>query len=275
MEIEIKFAIEEPGYHQIVEYFESSILEIQSQWNLFFDTPNMDLKKTRRVLRLQSVKRLVLNPELARFDKHRPHSKDSKSDSAKDKGDQPADQINETAFRISDASRLIVGNYNDTQKLLPQLKTKWFLTLKMPGVFKNGIVVRPEKEVEITPTLAQELISNPSDLMSNLPHKIKKRLKDCDECKDFEIIGDFKTIKRKIIYESYTMEADETVFPNLSTIYEVQIQTDDAENTKEKIQQKFRELHVSFVNSSFTKLDHLLELKPPYRFSRVFSKSHQ
>ena len=297
MEKEVRILLEEPGYRKVVEHLESSLVEIQYQWNIFFDTPNLDLKKSRRILRLRSLKTLIINHSLAQIARrqHRHHHKDkSKKKDKKDrkerkekrerklKRDEDVDEVSEVS-EVSEISQADVTTNSEQIQypinispeqlgIIPTIKTVWFITLKRPGVFKDGVASRPEKEKEISSELAQELIAHPSQIIDNVPKKIKKYLKDCTEWKNFEIVGDFINYRRVLSFENLIVEADETIFPNLSTVYEIEIETDDTQSAKQKIEQKMRELRISFVNSDVVKLARLLKLKPESRCSRSFSK---
>ena len=97
-------------------------------------------------------------------------------------------------------------------------------------------------------------------------------MKDCADWKNFEIVGDFVNYRRLLSFENLIVEADETVLPNRSIFFEIEIESEDTQAAKQKIEQKMRELRISFVNSNVVKLDRLLKLKPELRCSRVFSK---
>ena len=296
MEKEVRILLEEPGYRRIIDNFESSLIEVQYQWNVFFDTPTFDLKKSRRILRLRSLKTVVINQSLSQLAhrQHKRHHKDGekkkerkekkeKKERKKDRKSKRDDRDEST--EVSEASQADVTSISETSQIqtpvnlslgqlgtLPNVKTKWILTLKRPGVIKDGVANRPEKETEISVELAQEFIAHPSQILENAPKKIKKYLKDCADWKNFEIVGDFVNYRRLLSFENLIVEADETVLPNRSIFFEIEIESEDTQAAKQKIEQKMRELRISFVNSNVVKLDRLLKLKPELRCSRVFSK---
>ncbi|OHT08312.1 Adenylate cyclase family protein [Tritrichomonas foetus] len=205
-ESEVKITIEEIGYLKVLEYFDSSLKATQNQWNVYFDTVDFDLRKSRRNLRLRSVRA----------------------------GKEP---------------------------------TKWIVTVKRPGVFRNGIAIRPERNYEIPNEIAQEILAHPCDIMKNIPKKARKYLKDCVDWK-FRIVGDYITIRRVISFEDLTIEADETILPNKEKLYELEIECDEPQIAK----QKMKEINVRYVNSSVSKLGFLLNLRSSQRTSRVFSE---
>ncbi|KAK8898919.1 hypothetical protein M9Y10_001211 [Tritrichomonas musculus] len=144
---------------------------------------------------------------------------------------------------------------------------KWFLTCKQGGKMVNGVALKPEYETEITPELGKYLITAPPDLFSKLPAKIQEPISFAKDWK-FQIIGDFRTVRRVIPFEGTKIEADESFLPNSTKFYEIEVESEHPEELKPKIEQKLNEIGAKFTNSSKGKMRRLLELPDNLRFSR-------
>ena len=149
--------------------------------------------------------------------------------------------------------------------------TKWVITIKKPGSFKNGVAIRPEKEYQIPAEIAQDIIAHPVDIMKKLPKRAKKNLKDFQSL-EFTIIGDFITERRIVSYDGLMIEADETTLPNKQVLYELEIENNDPVMVKQKIDQKLKDIRISYKLSKISKLGVLLKLPIGLRCSREFSK---
>ena len=79
--------------------------------------------------------------------------------------------------------------------------------------------MKPEYEEQITPELGKYLITAPPDLFSKLPAKVQEPISFASDYQ-FQIIGDFRTIRRVIPFEDTKIEADESFLPNSTKFYE-------------------------------------------------------
>jgi uncharacterized protein YjbK len=147
--------------------------------------------------------------------------------------------------------------------------TKWRLTVKAVGTARDGIWSRREVEEEITDDAARTIIFSPSLLYWNSPPRIQKEI---ETFKDDEIIviGDFRTFRRVIAFNELHLECDETVFPNHTSLFEIECEHSDCDLAKQKIEAKLKELGVEFVPSPTGKLERLMELPEAGRHSRKF-----
>ena len=166
-----------------------------------------------------------------------------------------------TKLNLYDANlrlRRIISNLNGT---------KYFLTSKVGGRIRNGVSVIPEYEVEISEALAKKLIKVPKDFFSLLPKEIQNPLQEAKDL-TFSIDGDMRTIRRVILFNELTIEADETFLPNSSTFYELEIETQDPENARSIILEELQTIGVTSSPSRYSKRGRLMSLPPESRFSR-------
>ena len=54
-EIEIKLTLEESDYRKVIDHFKGSLKETLDQWNIFFDTPTLQIRKGRSNLRIRRI----------------------------------------------------------------------------------------------------------------------------------------------------------------------------------------------------------------------------
>jgi adenylate cyclase class IV len=147
---------------------------------------------------------------------------------------------------------------------------QWVFTVKDSGTVADGVWFRPEIEGEITPDHAQAILDAPSTLFQHVPDVIQKTLEDC-KSKPFQVIGDFRSIRRLIPYQGIVIEADESILPNGTKFYELEIESENATEVVPAMHNLLSSLGIAFENSKDGKYEHLMELPQDQRFSREFS----
>jgi adenylate cyclase class IV len=147
---------------------------------------------------------------------------------------------------------------------------KWVVTVKRSGTAKDGIWRRPEIEREITGAAARAILDRPSTFFSHIPSALQEELSDC-RTERFVAIADFRTLRRVVQWEGFHLECDESVLPDHSSFFEIEIETENPEKALELMSAKLTELAVSFVPSPMGKFRRLMMLPKEQRASKVFS----
>lgn len=146
--------------------------------------------------------------------------------------------------------------------------SKWFFTVKERGVYKEGVMARPETECAIPESDADTLLQHPEKLLKVVPNVICEILEPYG-CRDFVIIGDMRTIRRVIIYEGLHLECDETMFPDGSKYFVIEVE-DKCEEAKEKLTKLLDSLSISYTFATTGKLRLLMNIPQEKRLSREF-----
>jgi hypothetical protein len=86
------------------------------------------------------------------------------------------------------------------------------------------------------------------------------------------VIGDFRTFQRVVAFDKLHLECHETVFPNHTSLFEIECEHSDCDLAKQKIEAKLKELGVEFVPSPTGKLERLMELPDDTPGSSAFNE---
>ncbi|OHS98399.1 hypothetical protein TRFO_35214 [Tritrichomonas foetus] len=110
-------------------------------------------------------------------------------------------------------------------------------------------------------------MSNPNLIFKLSPQIIQNELQEVSSSK-FEIIGDFRTIRRVISFAGMKIEADESFLPDNSVFFELEIECENPQQAKKEIEAELNKIGVSFVDSTKGKMARLMSLPPEKRISR-------
>jgi uncharacterized protein YjbK len=147
---------------------------------------------------------------------------------------------------------------------------KWVVTAKRSGRCQDGIWQRPEIEAEIPAASARAILNRPSTFLQHVPQNIQDELAtSCNE--QFVVIGDFRTFRRVIQFETFHLECDETVLPDHTTFFEIEIETEDPGAALRLISAKLTEFGVAFEPSPTGKLERLMSVPEGNRTTMAFS----
>ena len=147
--------------------------------------------------------------------------------------------------------------------------SKWFFTVKERGSDKDGVATRPETECPIPESDADVLLRHPEKLLDVVPKVICNVLEPY-KCRDFVISGDMTTIRRVIPYEGFHLECDETILPDGSKYFVIEIEDQDCETAKKKVTELMTSLEIEHSFAVTGKLNLLMRLPSEKRFSREF-----
>jgi uncharacterized protein YjbK len=146
---------------------------------------------------------------------------------------------------------------------------KWIATVKRSGTCKDGIWRRPEIEAEISAAAARTIVSRPSTFYQNIPQILQTELAPFRD-EPFVVMGDFRTFRRVIPFENLHLECDESILPDHTSFFEIEIEHANPEEAKAKISSKLNALGISFHPSQMGKLERLRSLPADGRFTMPF-----
>ncbi|KAK9800869.1 hypothetical protein WJX73_002996 [Symbiochloris irregularis] len=138
--------------------------------------------------------------------------------------------------------------YNDTERAL--------LTLKGQQNLVGGIGRGTELETDIDPIKARALLQSPDDLLG-------MKIGFVDEvCRKLGVehlvgLGGFKNVRKDFSWEGFKLELDETQF-EWGTVFEIEVETEEPEQLKGKLESFLHEHQVSYSYSSVTKFHNFI-----------------
>ncbi|KAK9819468.1 hypothetical protein WJX74_009627 [Apatococcus lobatus] len=85
-----------------------------------------------------------------------------------------------------------------------------------------------------------------------------KKIKQEHNVGNFKCLGGFRNIRDEYDYEGFVLELDETIFP-WGTVYEIEVETEDPETLKVKLEKFLKEQKISYQYSNVTKFHNFKE----------------
>ena len=112
---------------------------------------------------------------------------------------------------------------------------------------------------------------NPADVGRKGIEAVKEELGENADA-DFSFVGDFTSIRRKIPFNGYMIEADECIYPSGSKLFELEIESEEPEAAKESISKFLHENNIKFTESETSKYGFLR--KQAQRVSENLKNKH-
>jgi uncharacterized protein YjbK len=147
---------------------------------------------------------------------------------------------------------------------------QWVATVKRSGEVQGGVWRRPEIEATIPAASARAVLNRPSTLFAHLPAEFQEELAPF-KSERFEVVGDFRNFRRVIPFDGLHLECDESVLPDHSAFWEIEIETEDTDRARDAITAKLAELEIEWAPSPKGKFRRLLGLPREQRKSMPFS----
>ncbi|KAF9187137.1 hypothetical protein BGZ51_001519 [Haplosporangium sp. Z 767] len=133
------------------------------------------------------------------------------------------------------------------------------VALKGNAVLVNGIAHVEEEEEAIDIDIARRIIEDPNlipDAAAN--HQLLKKIVKRVPCKDgYTHMGRFRNERHKYQWQGYLVEVDRTMYPH-GTAYEIEIESTDPAQAKERLTSLLEEQGVPFGNSERNKFENML-----------------
>ena len=144
---------------------------------------------------------------------------------------------------------------------------RWVFTLKSPSQFSDGVCIQGEIEFDVEKRVVSEILKDPSQLYKNLPEELQKDL-EFASTSQFQIKGDFRSVRRVILWEGLKIEADESFLPDGTKFHELEVESEKPFEAKAQLQRELDTIAVQYTDSNIGKLGRLMCLPPEKRFSR-------
>lgn len=125
------------------------------------------------------------------------------------------------------------------------------LTIKGQQIVKDGIGRGSEVEEDIDPTKARKFLQDPQSLY-NLPSDILQPILKEHGVKELKCLGGFRNERSDYDFEGFKLELDKTMFAH-GTVYEVEVETEDPETLKIKLEEFLKKSSVAYKYSTTTK----------------------
>lgn len=133
--------------------------------------------------------------------------------------------------------------YNETEKCI--------LTLKGKAIIENGIGRATELEHAIDPALGRKIVDNPNAML-RLEGRVVQAVRDKFVPEGLVCLGGFRNVRQEFAWEGQTIELDETQY-DWGTLYELECETYQPEEVKEKLEDLLRSNGISYEYSSVSK----------------------
>jgi len=133
--------------------------------------------------------------------------------------------------------------YNETEKCI--------LTLKGKAIIENGIGRATELEHAIDPALGRKIVDNPNAML-RLEGRVVQAVRDKFAPEGLVCLGGFRNVRQEFAWEGQTIELDETQY-DWGTLYELECETYQPEEVKEKLEDLLRSNGISYEYSSVSK----------------------
>ena len=148
---------------------------------------------------------------------------------------------------------------------------KWTVIVKQKRTIVRGIITRKETKCQVDDAVAQRILTEPSKLFELAPPEVQKLISGyCDLT--FCVIGDMRTIRRLVCLDDVVLMCDESTLANSSKFFEIEVQTGNTREAKEKIQRMLLSIGVTYFDSQNDKFGRLMSIPSSERLSRRFSQ---
>lgn len=128
---------------------------------------------------------------------------------------------------------------------------KAVITSKARQALQGGVGRAEETEEDVDPKEARSFLGQPDKLL-NLDSPLMKKIKQEHKVGSFKCLGGFRNIRDEYDYEGFVLELDETIFP-WGTVYEIEVETEDPETLKVKLEKFLKDQNISYQYSNVTK----------------------
>jgi uncharacterized protein YjbK len=121
---------------------------------------------------------------------------------------------------------------------------------------ENGISRAEEFETDVSKELAEEILHNPWDFYKLAPEIVKRELSAFSEC-EFELLCDFHSQRRVYSFGKWHLEADECTLPDGVKFYQLELESDSADEARDCLEKKLKELDIPYKRAEFGKYTRL------------------
>ncbi|KAK9862383.1 hypothetical protein WJX84_002438 [Apatococcus fuscideae] len=128
---------------------------------------------------------------------------------------------------------------------------KAVITSKRRQDIVGGVGRAEELEEDVDPKAARSFLGEPDKLL-NLNSPLMKKIKQEHGVGSFKCLGGFRNIRDEYDYEGFVLELDETIYP-WGTVYEIEVETEDPETLKVKLEKFLNDQKISYKYSTVTK----------------------
>jgi uncharacterized protein YjbK len=141
--------------------------------------------------------------------------------------------------------------------IITKTDEKCVLTFKPKTELQQGISTAQELEEEVDPTLAEQAMKDPNELLQ-WNGQLIGIIRDKYRMNGFVNLGGFKTLRKTYSWiNNVQLELDETVY-TFGTKYEIEIETNDPVPVKQELYRLLNELGVIYQDSKTTKFEDLV-----------------
>eukprot|EP00884_Botryococcus_braunii_P016348 jgi/Botrbrau1/3397/Bobra.0337s0036.3 len=118
-------------------------------------------------------------------------------------------------------------------------------------VIKDGISRGLEEQFPTDPKAAREFLTSPGKILA-LENPLIARLTEEYGVKDLVSLGGFENLRREFDFQGFKLELDETKY-EWGTVYEIEIETEEPEELKPKLEAWLQENGVPYTYTTNTK----------------------
>lgn len=178
----------------------------------------------------------------------------------KEAHDKVAEALKDSYIETHDQENFFYeGSEKELNKAKVSLRTRFYgvdkkcvITMKGRQSMVGGVGTATEVEEDCNPAEARTWLKDPDALLnlkgSNILEKLRTELKP----KHLVCLGGFKNLRQDYNYEGLKMELDETSY-EWGTCYEIEIETEDPEPTKVKLEQFLESKGIPYKYGTKTK----------------------
>ena len=173
-------------------------------------------------------------------------------------------------FNTEDSTLLSAKKRARIRYIEPQIAApKYTICVKTAEIndkIDGGVAVRREIEEEISKETIDAILHNPADYYKLAPQTIKNELTEFSD-KTFAFLVDFRSQRRMYKLGEFIIEADECTLPNGEVFFQLELESDKADEAKAALEAKLREIGIEFKEAPFGKFTKLLGIPPESRLS--------
>ncbi|KAL3146052.1 hypothetical protein ABBQ38_015404 [Trebouxia sp. C0009 RCD-2024] len=161
----------------------------------------------------------------------------------KEAHDKVAEALKDAYIETHDQENFFYeGSEKELNKARVSLRTRFYggdkkcvITMKGRQSMVGGVGTATEVEEDVDPAEARKWLTNPDALLNLQGSDILEKLRRDLKPKHLVCLGGFKNMRQDYNYEGLKMELDETSY-EWGTCYEIEIETEDPEPTKAKLE---------------------------------------